>query len=66
MLTLCEQNVRVPLIPADRPRLPQSEERWRIVRPSALAVSRLIVSSYRVAYSTGKSAGLAPLRILLT
>src|SRR5829696_6581155 len=37
-----------------------------IVRPSALAVLRLIVSSYRVACSTGRSEGLSPLRILST
>ena len=36
------------------------------VRPSALAVFKLITSSNRVGCSTGKSAGLAPLRILST
>jgi hypothetical protein len=35
-------------------------------RPSALAVLRLITSSYFEACSTGRSAGLAPLRILST
>src|SRR5262245_7226557 len=33
-----------------------------IVIPSALAVLRLIISSYFVGSSTGKSAGLAPFR----
>src|SRR5829696_8357207 len=37
-----------------------------IVRPSAFAVLRLIVSSYRVACSTGRSEGLKPLRIRST
>jgi hypothetical protein len=37
-----------------------------IVRPSALAVLRLITNSNFVACSTGRSAGLAPLRILST
>src|SRR4030095_12407104 len=37
-----------------------------IVRPSALAVLRLITNSTLVGCSTGKSAGLAPLRILST
>src|SRR5207245_10633384 len=37
-----------------------------IVRPSALAVLRLITSSKFVGCSTGRSAGLAPLRILST
>ena len=37
-----------------------------IVRPSALAVLRLITSSNLVGCSTGKSAGLAPERILPT
>src|SRR6266508_1489826 len=37
-----------------------------IVRPSALAVLRLITSSKLVGCSTGRSAGLAPLRILST
>jgi hypothetical protein len=37
-----------------------------IVRPSAFAVLRLITSSNFVGCSTGKSAGLAPLRILFT
>src|SRR5262249_23182247 len=37
-----------------------------IVRPSALAVLRLMTSSNLVGCSTGKSAGLAPLRILST
>src|SRR5204863_1146302 len=36
------------------------------VRPSALAVLRLTTSSSLVGSSTGMSAGLAPLRILLT
>src|SRR6516164_2868520 len=36
---------------------------WGIVRPSALAVLRLTTSSNLVACSTGRSAGLAPLRI---
>jgi hypothetical protein len=35
-----------------------------IVRPSASAVLRLMTSSYLDACSTGRSAGLAPLRIL--
>src|SRR5262245_45548180 len=34
------------------------------VRPSALAVLRLTTSSNRVGCSTGRSAGLSPLRIL--
>ena len=37
-----------------------------ISRPSALAVLRLITSSNLVGYSTGSSAGLAPLKILST
>src|SRR5262249_17354785 len=37
-----------------------------IVRPSALAVLRLITNSNLVGCSTGRSAGLAPLRILST
>ena len=37
-----------------------------IVRPSAFAVLRLITSSNLVGCSTGRSAGLAPLRILAT
>jgi hypothetical protein len=37
-----------------------------IVSPSALAVLRLMTSSKRVGCSTGKSAGLAPFRILST
>ena len=37
-----------------------------IVRPSALAVLRLMTSSNLVGCSTGRSAGLAPLRILST
>jgi hypothetical protein len=37
-----------------------------IVRPSALAVFRLITSSNFVGCWTGKSAGLAPFRILST
>ena len=37
-----------------------------IVSPSALAVLRLMISSNFVGCSTGKSAGLAPLRILST
>src|SRR5262245_58450037 len=37
-----------------------------IVRPSALAVLRLITSANFVGCSTGRSAGLAPLRILST
>src|SRR5207237_2395759 len=36
------------------------------VRPSAFAVLRLTTSSNRVGCSTGRSAGLAPLRILST
>src|SRR5262245_30645643 len=35
-----------------------------MVRPIALAVLRLMTSSYLDACSTGRSAGLAPLRIL--
>ena len=37
-----------------------------MVRPSALAVLRLMTSSNFVGCSTGRSAGLAPLRILST
>ena len=37
-----------------------------IVRPSAFAVFRLMVNSNLVGCCTGKSAGLAPLRILST
>ena len=37
-----------------------------MVRPSALAVLRLITSSNLVGCSTGKSAGVAPRRILFT
>ena len=37
-----------------------------IVRPKALAVLRLMTSSNLVGCSTGKSAGLAPFRILST
>src|SRR5262245_61449388 len=37
-----------------------------IVRPSAFAVLRLMTSSNLVGCSTGRSAGLAPLRILST
>jgi hypothetical protein len=36
------------------------------VRPIALAVLRLIANSYLVGCCTGRSAGLAPLRILST
>src|SRR5262249_24430135 len=36
------------------------------VRPSALAVLRLMISSYLVGACTGKSAGLAPLRMRST
>ena len=39
---------------------------WGIVRPRDLAVLRLMTSSKRVGYSTGRSAGLAPFRILST
>ena len=34
-----------------------------MVMPSALAVLRLTMSSYRVGCSTGRSAGFAPLRM---
>src|SRR5262249_22945153 len=37
-----------------------------IVRPSALAVVRLMTNSHFVGCSTGRSAGFAPLRILST
>src|SRR5262249_30641244 len=37
-----------------------------IVRPRALAVLRLTINSITVGCSTGRSAGLAPLRILST
>src|SRR5262245_8797812 len=37
-----------------------------MVRPSAFAVLRLMTRSYLVGCSTGRSAGLAPLRILST
>ena len=37
-----------------------------MVRPSALAVLRLMTSSNFVGCSTGRSAGFAPLRILST
>jgi hypothetical protein len=37
-----------------------------IVRPSALAVFRLMTSSNLVGCSTGKSAGFAPFKILST
>src|SRR3984893_3090618 len=37
-----------------------------MARPSALAVLRLMTSSYRVGCSTGRSAGLLPFRILST
>src|SRR5205807_8441067 len=37
-----------------------------IVRPSALAVLRLITSSYLVGFCTGTSAGFSPLRIRST
>ncbi len=39
---------------------------WGIVRPMALAVLRLMTSSNVVGCSTGRSAGLAPFRILST
>ena len=39
---------------------------WGMVRPSALAVFMLMTNSKRVGCSTGRSAGLAPLRILST
>jgi hypothetical protein len=39
---------------------------WGIVRPSALAVLRLITSSNLVGCSIGRSAGLAPFMILST
>jgi hypothetical protein len=42
----------------------RSRSEWGIVKPSALAVFRLITSSNFVACSTGRSAGFAPLRIL--
>jgi Rv0623-like transcription factor len=57
--------------PAAKPRWPYSmtsSARARIeggtVRPSAWAVLRLTTSSKRVGCSTGRSAGLVPLRIL--
>ena len=37
-----------------------------MVRPSVWAVLRLMTSSNVVGYSTGRSAGFAPLRILST
>jgi hypothetical protein len=39
---------------------------WGTFKPRALAVLRLITSSYSVGCSTGRSAGLAPWRILST
>jgi hypothetical protein len=41
------------------------QQRRRMVRPSALAVFRLMTSSNFVGCSMGRSAGLAPLRIFL-
>jgi len=39
---------------------------WGILRPRALAVLRFTISSNRVGCATGRSAGLAPFRILST
>src|SRR6516162_1026895 len=44
----------------------RASRRGGIVRPSALAAFRLMTSSNLVGCSTGKSSGLAPLRILST
>src|SRR5262249_17382470 len=44
----------------------RSDSDGGIVRPSALAVLRLMTSSNVVGCSTGRSSGLAPLRILST
>jgi len=44
----------------------RSSKDWGIVRPSALAVVRLITNSNLVGCSMGRSAGFAPLRILST
>ncbi len=66
--------MRRPSPPAPRSSLPFhriTSSAWRstdcgIVRPRVLAVLRLIASSNFVGCSTGRSAGLAPLRILST
>src|SRR4029453_11529118 len=39
---------------------------WGIIKPNTVAVLRLITNSHFVGCSTGRSAGLAPLRILST
>jgi hypothetical protein len=44
----------------------RSSSDWGIVRPSALAVLRLITNSNLVGCSTGRSVGFAPLMILST
>jgi hypothetical protein len=44
----------------------RSRNASEIVRPSALAVLRLTISSNLVGCSTGRSAGFAPLRIFAT
>jgi hypothetical protein len=67
------RNSNAPGLPKAGARLPYSitsSARISIdcgtVRPSSLAVLRLMTSSNRVGCSTGRSAGLAPLRILPT
>jgi hypothetical protein len=55
----------------DKPQYPVTKstrfrQGGRTVTPSALAVFMLIASSNLVGYSTGRSDGLAPLRILST
>ena len=44
----------------------RASNEWGTSRPSALAVLRLITSSYLVGACTGRSAGFAPLRIRST
>jgi hypothetical protein len=66
---ICNMNLVVgfPGVAAQR----MTSSAWKrsaggIVRPSAWAALRLMTSSNVVGYSTGRSAGLAPFRILST
>src|SRR2546426_12783810 len=68
--TMCARSEHTGYALADRDHWMISSARIRsacgIVRPRALAVLRLITSSNFVGCSTGRSPGLAPLRILST
>src|SRR5262245_1669181 len=56
----------VPRVPIGSPHRPEEVGMGASSSPSALAVLRLMISSNFVGRSTGRSAGLAPLRILST